>query len=787
MAQTPISASVEVLKGTTTLYTVPSGKTAIIKAVLGGSVVGNTPQYTVNKVSGGITYPIVVNQAVNQVQATGGTTINNANLLQAPVTLVAGESITVYTGTADSLQIPQIASYTNTSSFTYYINQIIYANSVFMAIGYFGVNSALVLTSSDGVTWTKQNLASTVPRFLSVAYGNSDWVAIPNSTNNILYVSSDNGVTWSSVNVTASAGAQCQSVAYVNSLWVSVWNPNSMYTTTTPATAGWTNNTAYSAYTKSSGAGGLITAIGHNGTNYIFTGYLSGVIYSTDLATFTSYGNVGGGYYMQNYAEAVGIGYSSTYSKWYTNIRQSSVTDSVYSSTDSVNWTRLTVPAYSSSGPIQIAGSNTVLLIQNTNGTGGSGASSAYLKSTDGVTWATATDIGSRTGPLVGLSNGYFVKFTNTSDSRYNLSTDPSTINGTLQATSSPFSACNVGASDGTKWIVFGYNPSNSFISHVGGTSGTNAQNVFNDGTYDVNGYGYPSSACWNPANGYFYMITKYGVIFRLTQRGNALEYVTQIGNSTDTFYGIAYLNGFMYATSSRTTSTRNKIYIATDYITFNEFNLGGTTFNAYGAEKTDLSSYNYASNNFAVNGTTSLCIASRYGWTYNLNASDPYTPYYYPQGVQHYERVNSIDVFAGGQDISSNTLYGLWQYPSGFTTSPQPIVTGVSFTGGSAKWNINDYFVYMGSTYYALDSNGSVYSGSSLVTLANVTFSSSSPNGVSYTGQAVATIQNNGSDFYYLPAQNLATNASMQLGKTSNLADSINNSVMTGSIIQID
>lgn len=786
MAQTPVSASVEVLKGTTTLYTVPAGKTAVVKAVLGGSVVGDTPSYTVNKVSGGTSYPVTVTQAVNQVQATGGTTINNANLLQAPVTLVAGESITVYTGSADALQIPQVASYSNTTPFTFYINQIQFANSIFMASGYFGVNSALVLTSSDGVTWTKQNLASTIPRFESVTYGNGAWVAIPYNVNDTLYVSSNNGVTWTAVNVTGGVGAGCTAVAYVNSQWVSCWYSGYMFTTTTPATAGWTSNTAWRSYVKSNGYSGNPQAIGHNGTYYIFTGRYIGIIYSTDLSTFTSYGSVGGGLYMQNGNEAVGIAYSSAYSKWYCNVRGSSLTNSVYSSTDSVNWTRLTAPAYTNSGSIQVAGSNTVLLIQNTSGNGSSGASSAYLKSTDGTTWAVATDVGSRNGPLIGLANGYFVKFTGVANGGYNLSTDPSTTTGTTISSTSTYYPTNVGASDGTRWIAFGWNSGNSYISMTGGTSGTNAQTWYaSPSGYDVNSYGYPHSACYNPANDYFYMITRFGVVFRIYAYGSDVEYITQIGNSTDTYTGIAYLNGFLYVTTARTTATRNQIYISTDYSTFTAFNLGGIQYNTNGAYKAEFASYNYASQNFAVNGTTSLAIVSKYGWTYNINATDPYTPYYYPQGVMHYQRVNSVDIFAGGYDITDYQLFGLWQYSSGFTTTP--IINATAFTFNNFTTNINNYFAYTGSKYYAVDNSGNMASGSTLTTLASLAFSSSSPNGVSYTSSAsYSQIQTNGANFYYYPKQNISTNGSLSMGATNDLTNAINNSVMTGSIVEI-
>jgi len=787
MAQTPISASVEVLKGTTTLYTVPSGKTAIIKAVLGGSVVGNTPTYTVNKVSGGTSYPIAVSQTVSQVQATGGTTINNANLLQAPVTLAAGESITVYTEQSDSLQIPQVAVYSNTTPFTFYINQIQFANSIFMASGYFGVNSALVLTSSDGVTWTKQNLASTVPRFLSVSYGNGAWVAIPNGINDILYVSSDNGVTWSSVNVTTSAGVYCTAVTYLNSQWISCWTSGYMFTTTTPATAGWTSNTAWRTYVRSNSAQGNPQSIGYNGTNYIFTGRYIGIIYSPNLSTFTSYGNTGGGYYMQGAIQTVGIAYSSAYSKWYCNTRGSSLTDSVYTSTDSVNWTKTTTPAYTSSASIQVAGSNPILLIQNTNGTTSTGAASAYMKSTDGTTWAVANDVSGYSGPLIGLSNGYFVKFISSSNGGYNLTTDPTSSAGTTRASTTTYYGINVGASNGTKWIAFGRNASNDYISMTGGANGTTASSWYqSSGGYDVNGYGYPHSACWNPTDGYFYMITRIGVIFKIDGYGSDVAYVTQIGNSTDTYTGIAYLNGFLYATTARTTTTQSRIYISSDYATFDEFSLGGSTYNVLGAQKAEFSSFYYASQNFAVNGTTSLAIVSQWGWTYNLNATDPYTPYYYPQGVMHYQRANSVDIFAGGYDLAGSQLYGLWQYSSGFTTTP--VINATSFMFNNQTPNIDAFFAYIGSKYYAVTNDGSMTSGSTLTTLASLAFSSSSPNGVSYTSAAsYSQIQTNGSNFYYYPRQNISTNGSLSMGATGDLTNAINNSVMTGSIIQID
>lgn len=88
--------------------------------------------------------------------------------------------------------------------------QINYANGIFMLpIGAHGTSAttygSIVLTSTDGATWTSRRMPGTNP-WVSTAYGNATWVAVGgqvwqngswNSVNTTLAASStDNGVTW---------------------------------------------------------------------------------------------------------------------------------------------------------------------------------------------------------------------------------------------------------------------------------------------------------------------------------------------------------------------------------------------------------------------------------------------------------------------------------------------------------------------------------------------------------------------------------------------------------------
>jgi len=80
------------------------------------------------------------------------------------------------------------------------LNDVHYANGIYVAVGDVGAGNAVIKTSSDGYTWTSRN--STVAQKLNgVNYNSDDGVWIVVGDNNVILQSTDNGVTWESSSV----------------------------------------------------------------------------------------------------------------------------------------------------------------------------------------------------------------------------------------------------------------------------------------------------------------------------------------------------------------------------------------------------------------------------------------------------------------------------------------------------------------------------------------------------------------------------------------------------------
>ena len=203
MAQTPKSVSV-IAQGAanSTVYTVPAATTAVVKSVIAAPIssTGNLV-YTISKVSGGVLYPITIGMNTVYTAATGASNITNTNLIDAPITLAAGESITAFTPTGSTYRLPNVSTFTNTAltSNTPSISKIFYANSIYMAVGTYGTPStAFVATSPDGITWTEQSGSIGFPALTNITFLSTGSVWIATGLTSVIY-STDNGVTWNPV------------------------------------------------------------------------------------------------------------------------------------------------------------------------------------------------------------------------------------------------------------------------------------------------------------------------------------------------------------------------------------------------------------------------------------------------------------------------------------------------------------------------------------------------------------------------------------------------------------
>lgn len=405
MPQTPVSANVFVNSATPlTIYTAPAGRTAIVNNVQVASLLGSTFAMTLNKVSAsGVVYPIAVNRAsgddVNFF--TGNGTFGNApmNALKGSITLAANESISISTTTTPAFKFPR------TTTGNGIINQVTYTNGRYVAVGRNGDTSrGLVLTSTDGQNWTSQPFAVTAT-LLDVAGNNSTrLIAISSTLSNGFFSSNDNGVTWTQLNnLTGGHSGSPVSVKFVNNLWIIV-GPNYFYTSA-DGTA-WTLNAAFGTFIGVSNP--ALNNVAHDGTRYIFTCRNTTPIYSTDLTTFFNTGSLRFG------SQPSGIGYYPAGNRFYACFSQGTGAEYLSSSTDGLNWSRVTGITTHPSGstisiPTAAGGTSQNIIIQSSNFMYG------FVSTNGGTSWS-SYDRSSQWGgggytvlPAVGLGNGYYL------------------------------------------------------------------------------------------------------------------------------------------------------------------------------------------------------------------------------------------------------------------------------------------------------------------------------------------------------------------------------------------
>jgi len=399
MAQTPISATTVYNSTTpTTIYTVPAGRTAIVKSVLATSVVSTSDSVTLNKTSSGQTYPIIIDQPTAYALASSTyyyeRETKSLNLLASPITLAAGESISIST-----TQTPQYKAELVVNSSTYKIINIIYLNGYYIALGIDNADSSgLILTSSDGITYTKRTTGY-VGTFTNATYGNGYYV-VCNLSGGAIHYSTDLA-TWTQVSLPTTQA--CYAITYGGGKFVvGGGNGASWYATTTPLS--WTAATVYDTNT--------INAIAYIGTNY-FYGTSGASYYTSDFSTFT-----------QNYQTTAG----STGS---TNGSISASADKVLSTlTQTASANPNTFLRRSSAGVTWAAQSTVANSISNYTHThfspnGGYiiyayyqnvGDPLRYLASGDGITWTT------QNAPISNTTLGYycFVPFFAATNTSYN-------------------------------------------------------------------------------------------------------------------------------------------------------------------------------------------------------------------------------------------------------------------------------------------------------------------------------------------------------------------------------
>jgi len=712
MPTTPISVSLGIQGQTnTTVYTVPAGRTAIVKAVSAQAVTSGSTNVTVSKDIGGQNFPVVVNQSSTTVPPTGGTDRYNDNALSAPLTLGSGEQLKVYTGASNAYALPNVSTAGTTAAdgSSYFIRANLFANGIYMAVGNC-TSGVYVATSTDAITWTQRTSALPFGTQWNVLSCNgSVWVATnTGSTQGTVYYSSDNGVTWGAA-VVVSGAFNCGQIVNNGSTFLISFNNGKIYSSTNGSS--WTESTTYFSTVGSTNT--TIYNIGWTGSHWLVDN-LYGSVASTDLTTWFGYVTPNSG---RNFSNVFATEYSSAYGKYYTSRNLDNVPN-IWSSPNGLLWENIYSGAFT---PFKVncAGANTVIIAV------GSSGGTAVLKSTNGSTWASATVQGSYAGPMWGLENGYyFTMFDFGGTDACAISTDPTVSTGTTRGNQTTGYTCRGAAADPVsgKWVGIGDEGTNLYF--LGGTSGTNIGTTFNP-SISIGTAGIPRSITWSAVDGYFYMITSTGRVYRSTDYNSTWTSVaTAVGGTSDgqqciravgtTLYVVSANNANSVWTSS--TLTNGSSWTQNNYV----------TINANGYRNTGVVSAGgyYAAESLASNGTD-LVWTNTNGQSFALTPSNGITAMRMPvpQAIGMPQTVNSNTFLYGGYfGAVYGDVYGYFTSTNVITTYGSFVSTYSTGMFWATQGTMPNKMNYVGGNYYVTSSilNGMIWTGTTPTNIAN-------------------------------------------------------------------
>ncbi len=750
MAQTPISATAVYNSSTpTTIYTVPAGRTAVVKGVLATSVVSTFDQVTLNKVSGGATYPIVINAYTGWDIATSSYYYERenkaVNLLSSPITLGAGDSISISTAGTPYYKAELVLN-----SSTYKITNITYLNGYYVVLGNDTADaSGLILTSTDGITYTRRT-TSFIGTFSNATFGNGYYV-VCNTTGASIHYSTDL-VTWTSVSLPTTSPSYA--ITYGGGKFVVGGDSGvSWYATSTPLS--WTAATVYSSDN--------INAIAYIGTDY-FYGTAGTSYYTADFTTFT-----------QNYKPATTLTYSLAASSdkvlsTTANAPTSAPNTFLRRSSSGVTWAAQSTVANSiafQSFPLYSPNGGYLIYTYYQN----PGDPLRVLTSGDGITWATqsltylnygqvgfqsyvpfyAATNASYNNKILGYNQGnpndgnpssYYINVSNISTAGV-MSTN--SFNGTPMSNFSSSWTLNytpvliANGFDGT-WKALPYytdGGANTAASYYGTTTGLTSTTgaVSYSGT---GGVGYVVSGGTISGSAVYLAGTSIGGILRASNSSSGFTVPPWFGNQAHYGSGTnppgliwSLVSGTAvcgFAKSGNTSTSINVIVWANGVVaaSSNQGDSWTMTKSPFASISTQNALHNaqpiaFGNGLFYLIDSNGQVATSADGITWTTNA----------RAVQSIYNLNSQNVFLGQDKIFTST---------GVTTFTKRELPSSSYASRATN-----RMVYISSTYYLFDSSN-LYSTSDLITwgtgrsfssstINNLTYITASHYGVSYSG----------------------------------------------------
>jgi hypothetical protein len=689
MAQTPKSVSAYVGSTTpVTLYTVPAGATAVVKSVLTASLLNSYATVTINKVSGGNTYPIVYN-AVSGYAATTGTYYNNPanatlNLLNGPITLTAGDALTISTSSTAAYKFP--TNYSPTTNPNQRINNMNYLNGKYIAVGYdSSAGLGLILTSTDGITWTKQTFTYAIV-ITDIGFDGTNYVVCGTSNQGYTYYST-NLSSWTQVSMgTGSVDMYC--ITYGNSKWLMGGAGGNYCYATTPSS--WTVGTL-----ANSPAINAVLVIGTNfcfGNDYAYT-------YTTDFTTFiTPYNSV---YQLTTNANQMAIDGAGKVYVANTNAPASFPTTSLYQSTNNaksftaIDLTGLS-PMPGNYGSVYAFGNGGKLYWSFTHP-----GYSNYLSSSDGVTWVGGLYSGSNYNANTNWysTNLYTLLGTTTGTSQlfnWIYGIQRVMINGVSSAGVVGAAGVNfvyngssgvdpnsngyllpIGNVNGGAWAAIGTNPANTpYTNYWYGTSSTNGSNTqYVDNSWYNSAYGSPVAGCTRPGATGFIIGTTNGYIGYTNTNNGAINLIGRALGITQSFAAMV-VNGNLATSKIVAIYTNGQSVYSTDQ---------GQTWTA-GYTFPDTFSYSTFSNGQALVYGNGVWVAWASGTYQFYYSTDGVNWIGNPYGVRNMYTLNSNNIFL----LPSSLVYTAGTSPDAFvsggavTPSDYPSVRRMAYVGGT-------------------------------------------------------------------------------------------------------
>ena len=202
--------------GYRTLYTVPAGKQAFIKSVLGMNTTKTSMAITLELMDNGVTPIPLSNPTVASLAST--------NMLAGTLVMSAGESLRQKSG-SDYLKGTQVfnSSTREVNEGSFY--DITYANGLFVAVGNsFAGGTAYnnnIYTSPDGVTWTWRDVdtaTGTARTLYSITYGAGLFVVVGDGG---FIATSPDAITWTT-RTSAHGSNHIRQVIYAGGKFVAV-------------------------------------------------------------------------------------------------------------------------------------------------------------------------------------------------------------------------------------------------------------------------------------------------------------------------------------------------------------------------------------------------------------------------------------------------------------------------------------------------------------------------------------------------------------------------------------